>query len=86
MASSGRTSAMMGGTGTDASPANNVGITGNAPRRNSNGTKFAGLVNQKRNSSDAGAQARRQSFAEMKPAPGVIGKLWNKYVYEIYST
>ena len=44
------------------------------------GTLFSGLMNQKRNSGDAAAQARRQSFNEQKPASGIIGNMWNKYV------
>jgi len=35
----------------------------------------------KRGSTDAAAAARRESFAEQKPATGIIGKMWNKYVY-----
>ncbi|CAL3962126.1 unnamed protein product [Diplocarpon coronariae] len=76
MASSGRTTAVNGGSGIGSTPANNVGS--GAPRKNS-GTLFSGLIDQKRNSIDATAQARRQSFAEMKPATGVIGKLWNNF-------
>ena len=41
-------------------------------------TLFSGLMNQKRYSQDAAAQARRQSFNEMKPTTGFIGKMWNK--------
>lgn len=48
----------------------------------SSGTMFSGLMNQKRNSGDATAAARRQSFNEMKPAPGIIGKMWHKYVQD----
>jgi hypothetical protein len=40
-------------------------------------------MNQKRNSQDAAAQARRESFNEMKPPAGFIGKMWNKYVLSI---
>jgi hypothetical protein len=36
-------------------------------------------MNQKRNSGDAAAAARRQSFNEQKPAAGIIGSMWNKY-------
>merc|ERR1712093_537862 len=66
MASSGRTTAVTGGTGTQSTPANNVGGADTA-RRNSNGTLFSGLINQKRNSQDPNAQARRESFNDMKP-------------------
>ncbi|MCJ1339045.1 hypothetical protein MMC09_004334 [Bachmanniomyces sp. S44760] len=45
----------------------------------SNSGKFAGLMNQKRNSTDVAANARKASFDEMKPAPGVIGGLWNSF-------
>lgn len=38
-------------------------------------------MNQKRNSGDAAAAARRQSFNEMKPEAGIIGNMWNKYAY-----
>jgi len=78
MASSGRTTAVTGGTGTQSTPANNVGGADTA-RRNSNGTLFSGLINQKRNSQDANAQARRESFNDMKPATGIIGKMWNNF-------
>ncbi|KAK0126203.1 hypothetical protein ONS95_007817 [Cadophora gregata] len=77
MASSGKTTAVTGGTGIESTPANNVGGTDTA-RRNSN-TLFSGLMNQKRNSQDANAQARRESFNDMKPATGVIGKMWNSF-------
>ena len=36
-------------------------------------------MNQKRNSGDAAAAARRQSFNEQKPTVGIIGNMWNKY-------
>jgi hypothetical protein len=36
-------------------------------------------MNQKRNSTDAAAAARRQSFHDQKPQAGIIGKLWHKY-------
>ncbi|PVH88429.1 hypothetical protein DL98DRAFT_648555 [Cadophora sp. DSE1049] len=80
MASSGRTTAVTGGTGIESTPANNVGGADTA-RRNSNtsGTLFSGLMNQKRNSQDANAQARRESFNDMKPATGIIGKMWNNF-------
>lgn len=42
--------------------------------------QFSGLMNQKRNSQDATAQARRASFNEQKPAAGIIGNMWNKLV------
>ena len=42
------------------------------------GGLFSGLMNQKRNSTDAAAEARRQSFHDQKLAPGVIGKMWHK--------
>merc|ERR1712225_97838 len=73
-----RTSAVTGGTGTQSTPANNVGGADTA-RRNSKGTLFSGLINQKRNSQDANAQARRESFNDMKPATGIIGKMWNNF-------
>lgn len=55
-------------------------LTTQSLKGSQSGGLFSGLMNQKRNSTDAAANARRQSFAEQKPAPGVIGKMWNKYV------
>ncbi|PMD24867.1 hypothetical protein NA56DRAFT_642682 [Hyaloscypha hepaticicola] len=76
MASSGKTTAVAGGTGTQSTPANNVGET----RRGSNsGGLFSGLMNQKRNSTDAAAAARRQSFHDQKPQAGILGKMWNSF-------
>jgi hypothetical protein len=45
------------------------------------GGLFTGLMSQKRNSTDATANARRESFADQKPAAGVIGNMWTKYVF-----
>jgi len=45
------------------------------------GGLFSGLMNQKRNSTDAAAAARRQSFHDQKPQAGIIGKMWHKYVF-----
>ncbi|TVY52680.1 hypothetical protein LCER1_G003138 [Lachnellula cervina] len=70
-----------GGTGSTSTPANNVGDSGSATNRRSSGTQntlFSGLVNQKRNSTDAAAKARKESFSDQKPATGIIGKMWNK--------
>jgi hypothetical protein len=39
-------------------------------------------MSQKRNSTDATANARRESFADQKPATGIIGSMWQKYVYD----
>jgi hypothetical protein len=44
------------------------------------GSLFSGLMEQKRGSQDAAAQARRQSFNEQKPQAGFLGNMWNKYV------
>ncbi|KAI9809889.1 MAG: hypothetical protein M1825_000322 [Sarcosagium campestre] len=82
-----QTAASKGGTGTTSTPANNVGGFGTAKvsgerRRSSGGNTeglFSGLVAQKRNSGDASAAARKASFDEMKPAPGVIGSMWNSF-------
>ncbi|RFU35218.1 hypothetical protein B7463_g1131, partial [Scytalidium lignicola] len=57
-----------------------------APKRrtsstSSSGVLFAGLMNQKRNSTDPAAQARRQSFHDQKPATGMIGNWWNKFSF-----
>ncbi|KAH6666623.1 hypothetical protein B0J14DRAFT_659665 [Halenospora varia] len=75
-----RTTGMSGGSGTQSSPANN-NDGGASKRRGSSGsgTMFSGLINQKRNSTDQTAEARRASFAEQKPATGFIGKLWNNF-------
>jgi len=58
-----------------------IGGNAGAERRRSSASsgKFAGLMDQKRNSSDATAAARRTSFAEQKPATGIIGGLWNSF-------
>ncbi|TAQ88390.1 hypothetical protein B7494_g3259 [Chlorociboria aeruginascens] len=77
-------SAVEGGTGTVPTPANNVDTdTAAQSRRESrnSGTLFFGLTNMKRNSGDAAGQARRDSFNDMKPEPGFIGKMWNKYIF-----
>ncbi|KAL2057269.1 hypothetical protein ABVK25_002322 [Lepraria finkii] len=58
----------------------NTGST--AERRRSSGAsaqKFANLHNQKRNSQDASATARRASFAEMNKAPGFFGGMWQNW-------
>ncbi|POS86610.1 hypothetical protein EPUL_002053 [Erysiphe pulchra] len=47
-------------------------------RRGSSNVLFSGLINQKRNSVDEAAQARRASFNNMTPPPGFFGRLWNK--------
>lgn len=42
---------------------------------------FSGLSGQKRTSSDTAADARRASYAEMKPGSGgLLGGLWTRYV------
>ena len=41
--------------------------------------KFANLHNQKRNSQDASATARRASFAEMNKAPGFFRGMWQNW-------
>ncbi|KAE8445025.1 hypothetical protein EG329_014031 [Mollisiaceae sp. DMI_Dod_QoI] len=66
-----------GGSGTQSTPANN--IAGDRRGSNSSGTMFSSLMNQKRNSVDAAAAARRQSFHDMKPASGFIGKMWHNF-------
>ncbi|KAG9230441.1 hypothetical protein BJ875DRAFT_155054 [Amylocarpus encephaloides] len=73
---SGKTTAVDGGSGTTGTPANNVG----GERRSSQSKSlFSGLMNQKRGSIDATAEARRVSFAEQKPTPGILGRIWNTY-------
>jgi hypothetical protein len=56
-------------------------VDANALFTQGSGTLFSGLINQKRNSGDAAAQARRESFNEQKPQAGFLGKMWNKYIY-----
>ncbi|MCJ1243894.1 hypothetical protein MMC30_001091 [Trapelia coarctata] len=59
------------------------GKVGSERRRSSASSgKFAGLMNQKRNSSDATAAARKSSFDDQKPATGIIGSMWNRYVLD----
>ncbi|KAI4148560.1 MAG: hypothetical protein L6R39_002748 [Caloplaca ligustica] len=41
--------------------------------------KYAGLMSQKRNSSDAAAAARKASFAEQNKTPGFLGGLWHNF-------
>ncbi|KAF7894397.1 uncharacterized protein EAF01_009848 [Botrytis porri] len=70
-----QTTAVKGGTGSVATPANNVNY-----RRSSQGTLFAGLQAQKRSNSDAASKARRESFAEQAPKAGFVGQMWNSIV------
>ncbi|CZR50640.1 uncharacterized protein PAC_00514 [Phialocephala subalpina] len=74
--SSGRTTAVTGGSGTQSTPANNIG---GERRGSSSSGMFSGLMNQKRNSTDAAANARRQSFNEMQPTTGFVGKMWHNF-------
>jgi len=39
-------------------------------------------MNQKRNSGDATAATRKASFDDQKPAAGIIGNMWNRYVLD----
>ncbi|KAI4129350.1 MAG: hypothetical protein LQ347_003820 [Umbilicaria vellea] len=56
-----------------------VSYNGPERRRSSaSAAKFAGLMNQKRNSTDEMAAARKASFAEQAKAPGFVGGLWNR--------
>ncbi|KAL8922908.1 MAG: hypothetical protein Q9208_004870 [Pyrenodesmia sp. 3 TL-2023] len=62
----------------------NVGVVEEKPdeaatrRRSSSGAqKYNGLMNQKRNSTDVAAAARKASFAEQNKAPGFFGGLWH---------
>ena len=36
-------------------------------------------MDQKRNSLDAEAKKRRESFNDQKPATGFVGNMWNRY-------
>ncbi|KAL8908826.1 MAG: hypothetical protein Q9207_000552 [Kuettlingeria erythrocarpa] len=63
----------------------NVGVVEEKPdeaatrrRSSSSAQKYNGLMNQKRNSTDAAAAARKASFAEQSKAPGFLGGLWHK--------
>ncbi|KAL8700503.1 MAG: hypothetical protein Q9224_000936 [Gallowayella concinna] len=47
-------------------------------RRSSSATKFNNLHNQKRNSTDVTAAARKASWAEQNKAPGMFGSMWNR--------
>ncbi|KAI4246583.1 MAG: hypothetical protein L6R40_001946 [Gallowayella cf. fulva] len=63
---------------------NTVGVTEDKPdesqrRRSSSTTKFNNLMNQKRNSTDASAAARKASWAEQSKAPGIFGSMWNNF-------
>jgi len=81
MAASTTEQAVKGGSGTVPTPANNSNGPSSPTRRGSQGgTLFSGLLNQKRNSNDAAAQARRESFNEQKPAANFIGKMWNNFI------
>lgn len=47
--------------------------------RRGSGPLFASLHENKR-PNDPRIQARRASLHEQRPAPGIFGKMWNKYV------
>ncbi|RDW73998.1 hypothetical protein BP5796_07440 [Coleophoma crateriformis] len=80
MSANTKMSAVNGGTGSIGTPANNgANNVGGTRRASQEGTMFSGLMNHKRNSQDAAAAARRQSFNEMKPAPGFIGQMWQNF-------
>ena len=49
-----------------------------APQSSASATKFAGLMDQKRNPGDVTAAARKASFAEQNNKPGVFGSMWQK--------
>ncbi|CCU76783.1 unnamed protein product [Blumeria hordei] len=55
-----------------------MNVTRQQSRRGSSGL-FSSLMDQKRNNSDAAAQARRASFHNMKPTPGFFGKIWHNF-------
>ncbi|KAI9863239.1 MAG: hypothetical protein M1824_000439 [Vezdaea acicularis] len=57
------------------------GAEGNRRRSSAAGNAglFNGLMNQKRNSTDITAAARRSSFAEQKPQAGFIGQMWHNF-------
>ncbi|KAI9848748.1 MAG: hypothetical protein M1837_006835 [Sclerophora amabilis] len=73
--------ATKGGTGTVSTPANSNSSSAPPHRRSSASGQglFSGLMNQKRNSLDATATARKASFTEQQPKPGFLGSIWNNY-------
>ncbi|KAI9670385.1 MAG: hypothetical protein M1817_004428 [Caeruleum heppii] len=75
-------SATVGGASAKSTPASADNTWGGARRRSSasNQGLFSGLMNQKRNSADASAAARKASFDEQKTAPGFVGQMWNNFV------
>ncbi|KAA6407433.1 MAG: hypothetical protein FRX48_08676 [Lasallia pustulata] len=60
-------------------PKPSIGSATDRRRSSSSANKFAGLMNQKRNSTDETAAARKASFAEQAKAPGFVGGLWNSF-------
>lgn len=44
-------------------------------------SKFASLMQHKRNPADEAAQQRRLSHSEMQPKAGFFGSMWNRYAY-----
>ena len=44
-------------------------------------SKFASLMQHKRNPADEAAQQRRLSLSEMQPKSGFFGNMWNRYAY-----
>ncbi|CAF9915653.1 hypothetical protein IMSHALPRED_002665 [Imshaugia aleurites] len=73
-------SSVGGFTKRDSSDAGSGAASGStAERRRSSVTKFAGLNNQKRNSQDVSAAARKASFAEQNKAPGFLGGMWQNW-------
>ncbi|KAG9245657.1 hypothetical protein BJ878DRAFT_500433 [Calycina marina] len=85
MSQNGQTSAVSGGTGATNTPANTVGnVAGSASgssgsrKSSQSSSKFSGLMDQKRNSTDA--TARRQSFADQAPKSGFVGNMWNNLI------
>ncbi|KAL6716410.1 hypothetical protein ACLMJK_005977 [Lecanora helva] len=69
-----------GGRGSGAAADASTGST--AERRRSSASsaqKFANLHNQKRNSQDASAAARKASFAEQSHPAGFFGSMWQSF-------
>jgi len=49
-------------------------------------SKFASLMQHKRNPDNEAAQQRRLSHSEMQPKSGFFGSMWNRYAYLVPSS
>merc|ERR1711964_138909 len=81
------TTAVTGGTGTQSTPANNVGGADTARRNNkadmtpSELERHSLLRPHQPEAKQSGCQrtGTTESFNDMKPATGIIGKMWNNF-------